>query len=165
MFPIRRAIKTGSKYRPQIATTLLLLQSILWQPPEILQNNKPLPRKSDAMSRLTQLLLLALSASSYVLGASNKRGLIHIPSSAHPEDDRIWLMTKTNGNGMKGLPDRVNLKWYYNYQVQPSQSIPAKRTGAGQEDKPVFVPMLWGDYQNNFVEDVRRLRREGYVIE
>lgn len=95
------------------------------------------------------LILLAMTAIPGVTSqtTSPKRGLIYIPSSAHPEDDGNWVNAKNS------------MTWYYNYQSRPSAPI---------EGKPAdlqFVPMLWGDHANTFVADVRaQLPKVKYVL-
>lgn len=55
----------------------------------------------------------------------SKRGLCHVPSLQHPNDDKIWTT---------GSPP---LTWYYNYRSSPSPAY--------LDDKTLqFVPMLWG---------------------
>lgn len=94
--------------------------------------------------------------------AASKRGLVYIPSQTHPEDDQIWF--KTAEDGVNGAPPRGSntLTWYYSYQSTPSTTLPTLKTGSngGLE----FVPMLWGDYDNTFVQDVRNLKKAGYPI-
>ncbi|KAI9774505.1 MAG: hypothetical protein M1839_001693 [Geoglossum umbratile] len=55
---------------------------------------------------------------------SPKRGLIYIPSSKHPADDKVWLTPPSD------------LTWYYNYQSTPSPAFVDSRLQ--------FVPQLWG---------------------
>lgn len=56
---------------------------------------------------------------------SAKRGLVYVPSSAHPADDSIWISNNSD------------LTWYYNYKSYPS---PVYEPYTDFE----FVPMLWG---------------------
>lgn len=109
---------------------------------------------------ITHLALLL--AGGVPAAAGSKRGLVYIPSKPHPEDDQIWF--KTAEDGVKGAPPRGNntLTWYYSYQSLPSTSLATLKSGSngGLE----FVPMLWGDYDNTFVADVRKLKSQGYII-
>ncbi|KAF2268414.1 hypothetical protein CC78DRAFT_558275 [Lojkania enalia] len=57
--------------------------------------------------------------------ASSKRGLVHVPSNEHPEDDTIWATTPGS-----------DISWYYNYKHWPSEAY--------KNSKMQFVPMLWG---------------------
>lgn len=68
------------------------------------------------------ILCVAISEDFY---PSSKRGLIYIPNSDFPGDDRIWVR--------KG----ADLMWYYNYKMYPS-SVYKNDTSLQ------FVPMLWG---------------------
>jgi hypothetical protein len=56
---------------------------------------------------------------------SSKRGLIFIPNSDFPSDDKVWVQKDSD------------LRWYYNYKMYPS-SIYENYTSLQ------FVPMLWG---------------------
>ncbi|KAH7220445.1 glycosyl hydrolase catalytic core-domain-containing protein [Fusarium redolens] len=76
------------------------------------------------------LLALALFAISCIAISkdfypSSKRGLIFIPDSDFPSDDKVWVK--------KGS----DLTWYYNYKMYPS-SVYENYTSLQ------FVPMLWG---------------------
>ncbi|OAL44882.1 hypothetical protein IQ07DRAFT_615243 [Pyrenochaeta sp. DS3sAY3a] len=73
-------------------------------------------------SLLLHHLLLTLLSPTH---ASPKSGLIHIPSSAHPSDDTIWLTGPSPPS------------WYYNYHATPSASYIG-------HSALHFVPMLWG---------------------
>ncbi|KAH0536148.1 hypothetical protein FGG08_006952 [Glutinoglossum americanum] len=89
-------------------------------------------------------MLVALLLLPTVLATSSpKRGLIHIPSPAHPADDAIWLSPPTD------------LTWYYNYAAAPSPALPALH----------FVPQLWGapssDSDTAFLDAVRALLAAG----
>lgn len=78
------------------------------------------------MRLLLQALLLAFLPPIALSITSPKRGLCHVPTPEHPEDDLLWTTTPS-----------ADLSWYYNYQWTPSSSY---------EDDPQiqFVPMLWG---------------------
>ena len=110
---------------------------------------------------ITHLALL-LAGMVPAAAVDSKRGLVYIPSKPHPGDDQIWF--KTSEDGVKGAPPRGSntLTWYYSYQSLPSTSLPTLKgeSNGGLE----FVPMLWGDYDNTFVADVRKLRSQGYSI-
>ncbi|PUU78368.1 glycosyl hydrolase catalytic core-domain-containing protein [Tuber borchii] len=81
------------------------------------------------------LLLLLLLTPIIAQTTSSKRGLVHIASGGHPSDDSIWITPPTT------------LTWYYNYNSRPTSSLSSGNLS--------FVPMLWGDHNNTFVEDVR----------
>ncbi|KAG0136427.1 glycosyl hydrolase catalytic core-domain-containing protein [Tuber indicum] len=93
---------------------------------------------------LTLLLLLSLTPIIIAQTTSSKRGLVHIPSSDHPGDDSIWITPPTT------------LTWYYNYGSRPSSSLSSGNLS--------FVPMLWGDHKNTFVEDVRGQKGVKWVL-
>lgn len=119
---------------------------------------------------LILLILLPDLISAALATADSKRGLDFIPSTEYPEDSKIWLSDSSTSSiaGLPG-PKQNTLRWYYNYKTQPDAAIKSKKVGDGEyaEDGTLeveFVPMLWGDYDNSFVEDVRALKREGYVI-
>ncbi|KAF3937443.1 hypothetical protein ABW19_dt0209058 [Dactylella cylindrospora] len=76
-----------------------------------------------------------------------KRGLVFVPNDTTTQDDKIWIQ--------EGSP----LTWYYNYESKPSVALEGGPTNLQ------FVPMLWGDYDNTFVEDVKGLIDNGYEIE
>lgn len=67
--------------------------------------------------------LATTSADTFQL-RSSKRGLIYIPNSAYPDDDKIWIKSTSD------------LTWYYNYKQGPSAIY--EKSGLS------FVPMLWG---------------------
>ncbi|KAF1985375.1 glycoside hydrolase family 128 protein, partial [Aulographum hederae CBS 113979] len=79
---------------------------------------------------------------------SNKRGLVYVPSSKHPTDDRIWTQAGSD------------LSWYYNYGAEPS----AAYLNSNME----FVPMLWGasdgDTGTAFLDTVTGLIESGTNI-
>ncbi|KAF2835613.1 glycoside hydrolase family 128 protein, partial [Patellaria atrata CBS 101060] len=75
--------------------------------------------------------------------SSSKRGLIHIPNSAH-SDSSIWRDAASSGH----------LTWYYNYDPVPSPSLLSTPLN--------FVPMLWGDDSSlDFPLTVRSLLSSG----
>ncbi|KAK6336813.1 hypothetical protein TWF718_009601 [Orbilia javanica] len=94
-------------------------------------------------------LITLVSAAANPIGPNpnDKRGLVYVPSKDHPEDDKIWIQS--------GSP----LTWYYNYQSKPSPSLEGGPTNLQ------FIPMLWGDYDNTFVQDVKDLVDQGYDIQ
>ncbi|KAF8423058.1 glycosyl hydrolase catalytic core-domain-containing protein [Tirmania nivea] len=106
--------------------------------------------------------ILLLTGVAPAAAAGSKRGLVYIPSKTHPKDDQIWF--KTAGDGVIGAPQwgSNTLTWYYSYQSLPPTSLSTMKSGSngGLE----FVPMLWGDHDNTFVEDVRKLKNQGYSI-
>jgi Glycosyl hydrolase catalytic core len=79
---------------------------------------------------------------------SPKRGLIYIPSTKHPADDKIWLTPPSD------------LTWYYNYQSTPSPAF------AGSNLQ--FVPQLWGtpssDSDTAFLDSIRAQIKSGANI-
>lgn len=92
----------------------------------------PLPLR---LSLILPLILL-LAALTHAQTSSPKRGLIYIPSAAHPNDDATFLSAPSS------------LTWYYNYQSLASPAV------TGTSAALQFVPMLWGDHANTFVADV-----------
>ncbi|KAI1759813.1 glycoside hydrolase family 128 protein [Hypoxylon sp. FL1150] len=77
--------------------------------------------------RWPPLLLVATSSAAFAQTRSSKRGLVYVPNTDDPQDDKIWVQ-----------PDS-DLTWYYNYGYTPSlafSSVP--------QDQYEFVPMLWG---------------------
>ncbi|EPS36592.1 hypothetical protein H072_9864 [Dactylellina haptotyla CBS 200.50] len=94
-------------------------------------------------------LIASVTAAANPIGPNPnpKRGLVYVPSKDHPEDDKIWIQTDSP------------LTWYYNYKTLPSAPLEGGPTNLE------FVPMLWGDYNNTFVEDVKGLLGQGYKIE
>ncbi|RPB01179.1 hypothetical protein L873DRAFT_1827284 [Choiromyces venosus 120613-1] len=89
-------------------------------------------------------LLFLLTPTIIAQTTSPKRGLVHVPSSDHPNDDSIWITPPTT------------LTWYYNYQSRPTSSLSSSNLS--------FVPMLWGDHDNTFVEDVRGQKDVKWVL-
>nr|POE48087.1 alkali-sensitive linkage protein 1 [Quercus suber] len=71
---------------------------------------------------LSAILAVSLAAAQDL--SSSKRGLIHVPSSDHADDDQIWDSASSD------------LTWYYNYNATPSDAY--------ANSKLAFVPMLWG---------------------
>lgn len=80
------------------------------------------------------------------LNPNPKRGLVYVPNSKTTQDDKIWTQKDTP------------ITWYYNYQSKPSSRISSGAT------KLQFVPMLWGDYDNTFISDVKNLIASGQNI-
>lgn len=76
------------------------------------------------------LLSVALALFSFVCAdelqrTSAKRGLVYVPSTDYPNDDKIWVSNSSD------------LTWYYNYKGYPSLAY------ENYSDFE-FVPMLWG---------------------
>ncbi|KAK1246489.1 hypothetical protein MKX08_000291 [Trichoderma sp. CBMAI-0020] len=98
---------------------------------------------------LLRLFLLAGFASA---STSDKRGLVYVPSTAHPTDDQIWVQSGSD------------LTWYYNYQAEPSA---AYNTSLSQQQFE-FVPMMWGVSSNlsdtAFLNQVKALISQGTNI-
>lgn len=94
----------------------------------------------------TFLILLPLLSTSYAQSTSSKRGLVYVPSTKHPLDDRWWASSTSD------------LTWYYNYLSQPS---PAFTNNSNFH----FVPMLWGaNSESSFLDDVTSLIKSGTNI-
>ncbi|KAF3908364.1 hypothetical protein AA313_de0209636 [Arthrobotrys entomopaga] len=96
---------------------------------------------------LSQLLVFVSAANPIGPNPNAKRGLVYIPNKDHPEDDHIWTQSDSP------------LTWYYNYDTKPSVAL------TGDATNLQFVPMLWGDYNNTFVQDVKDAIAQGYKIE
>ncbi|KAF5989794.1 hypothetical protein FBULB1_559 [Fusarium bulbicola] len=78
----------------------------------------------------SSLVALALFTTSSIAISKNfypssKRGLIYIPNSDFPSDDKVWVQKHSD------------LTWYYNYKPHPS---PVYENNTSLQ----FVPMLWG---------------------
>jgi hypothetical protein len=98
---------------------------------------------------VTTIVLLAaatLTSAQATFQRSSKRGLVFVPSAAHPTDNQIWV----EGNS--------DLTWYYNYQVSPSPAY-ANRT----QEQFEFVPMLWSP-SNSFLSSVKTMISGGRNI-
>ncbi|KAL7272137.1 hypothetical protein RUND412_005066 [Rhizina undulata] len=101
-----------------------------------------------------KLFLSVLALSHPIAGSettSTKRGLVYIPSSAHPEDNNLWSVNPSQ------------LSWYYNYQSTPSSPLQVSGSDRKQLE---FVPMLWGDTDSagTFVAEVKALKDRGETI-
>lgn len=96
-------------------------------------------RRTALLSATTALL--TSTAAQSTASTSSKRGLCHVPSNKHPEDDKIWQ----NGPSPP--------TWYYNYKPEPTAEY-AKDTAMQ------FVPMLWGasvdDKGTPFLDSVKK---------
>lgn len=83
------------------------------------------------------------------VSTSSKRGLVYVPSSKYPADDRVWDSPTSD------------LTWYYNYGPSPSPSY-------SSSTKLQFVPMLFGapplSSDTSFLEEVRSQIRQGVNI-
>ena len=75
----------------------------------------------------------------------SKRGLVYVPSSEHPSDDRFWDSSSSD------------LTWYYNYGDEPSQVY--------SKSSLQFVPQLWGQPSTTndtaFLDSVKSLVSTG----
>jgi hypothetical protein len=93
------------------------------------------------------LYLLALLPATLAT-TSPKRGLVHVPSSDHPDDDKIFANASTG------------LTWYYNYGYHESAAF--------ENSALEFVPMLWGasvaDAGTPFLDAVKALLKSGVNI-
>lgn len=101
------------------------------------------------MHSLSLLLTFGITAicGAHAQSTTPKRGLVYIPSSIWPRDDDIFLGSK---NAMT---------WYYSYGSTAPPAVVG--TSAALE----FVPMLWGDYTNSFISDVRNaVPKVKYII-
>ncbi|EON64224.1 hypothetical protein W97_03454 [Coniosporium apollinis CBS 100218] len=92
---------------------------------------------------------------------SQKRGLVYVASSEHPEDDLIWAQ------------DCANISWYYNYGHMPSIPFASdsgilRKRQAATSSPILYIPMLWGDFPGSFLSDtVARIQageRVPYVL-
>lgn len=103
-------------------------------------------RHSRSLALAAAAALVSLTAAS----SSSKRGLCHVASDKHPEDDSIW--TSTQGS---------DLTWYYNYKYEPSDAY--------KDDSSFhYVPMLWGASESDkgtpFLDSVKRQISSGSNI-
>ncbi|KAI8957344.1 glycoside hydrolase family 128 protein [Daldinia sp. FL1419] len=93
-------------------------------------------------------LIIALSSLVVAQTRSPKRGLVFIPKSDNPEDDKVWVRSGSD------------LTWYYNYESTPSPAF----DGIPQ-DQFEFVPMLWGAADDtSFLKSVRSQINSGRKI-
>lgn len=103
------------------------------------------------LSTPTLLSLLGLVSAQATFQRSSKRGLVFVPSSAHPTDNNIWVQPGSD------------LTWYYNYGAQPSSAY-SNLTQSEFE----FVPMLWGapssSSDTTFLNSVKALISGGTKI-
>lgn len=107
-----------------------------------------LTTKLQILSVLTQLVpLISGQANPIGPNPNSKRGLVYVPNEKTLQDDKVWIQS--------GSP----LTWYYNYQSKPSKAL------EGGPTQLQFVPMLWGSYDNTFVDDVKGLIADGYDIQ
>lgn len=89
---------------------------------------------------LIKALFLAISTVASAT-ASSKRGLVFVPNSNWPEDNKVWVQSGSD------------LTWYYNYGATPSAAF----SDSPQEDFE-FVPMLWGSISDTtFLDEVNSL--------
>jgi hypothetical protein len=89
------------------------------------------------------LLKTSLLAFSAVVSAtaSSKRGLVFVPNSQWPGDNKIWVESGSD------------LSWYYNYGSTPSSAF-----ADYSQDEFEFVPMLWGSISDtSFLDEVTSL--------
>ncbi|KAK6212261.1 hypothetical protein LQW54_005392 [Pestalotiopsis sp. IQ-011] len=89
---------------------------------------------------LLGLSLLAFSG--YVSAtSSSKRGLVFVPNSKWPQDNKMWVESGSD------------LTWYYNYGSAPSADF-----ADYAQDQFEFVPMLWGSISDtSFLDAVTGL--------
>lgn len=112
-------LSTGKKSSPTAADEVVRPGELNSKVTAVSSLISPVPKQMDLRKR-------ALSA---------KRGLVHIPSLQHPEDDDLWTLLGSA------------ISWYHNYGWKPSASL------ANANVK--FVPMLWGNFQSSFQQDIR----------
>lgn len=80
--------------------------------------------------------------------SSSKRGLVFVPNSNWPQDNKIW---KQSGS---------DLAWYYNYGSTPSPAF-----AQYSHDQFEFVPMLWGNVDGTtWLDEVRTVISGGRKI-
>lgn len=86
--------------------------------------------------------LSLLAFSGYVSAtSSSKRGLVFVPNSKWPQDNKIWVESGSD------------LTWYYNYGSAPSADF-----ADYAQDQFEFVPMLWGSISDtSFLDAVTGL--------
>lgn len=101
---------------------------------------------SAALLVAVSLLPAAQAAAAATFSKSDKRGLVFVPSTKHPEDNQVWVQSGSD------------LTWYYNYGVQPSSAF-----ASTTQDDFEFVPMLWGT-SNTFLADIKALVAGGRNI-
>ncbi|KAF1984043.1 glycoside hydrolase family 128 protein, partial [Aulographum hederae CBS 113979] len=79
---------------------------------------------------------------------SSKRGLVFIQSvyNRHPEDFNYFVQCNS-----------TTISWYYTYSYQPKPFL-------APYPNIQFVPMLFGDFENNFTASVIELINQGYNI-
>lgn len=100
---------------------------------------------------LLSLVTLCLSSTALAqttFQRSAKRGLVFVPDSDHPDDNKVWTSPTSD------------LTWYYNYGVQPS---PVYSSTEAQSDFE-FVPMLWGISPDSFYDQITALIEAGTNI-
>jgi hypothetical protein len=101
----------------------------------------------DQIMRSSRALVWVLGA---VVSAtsSTKRGLVFVPNSNYPQDNKVW--TKTGSD----------LTWYYNYGSSPSPAY-----AAYSQDEFEFVPMIWGNVAGTeWLDEVNVVIRSGRKI-
>lgn len=103
-------------------------------------------RRAALLSATTALV--ATTTAQVTATSSSKRGLCHVPSEKHPEDDKIW----------ESGPSPPT--WYYNYKMVPSPDL--------KDSHMQFVPMLWGaspdDTGTPFLDSVKKQISDGANI-
>ncbi|KAK5996872.1 Alkali-sensitive linkage 1-like protein [Cladobotryum mycophilum] len=101
---------------------------------------------------MPNLALLLLAGIGLASAASDKRGLVFVPSDKFPNDNKLWVQSGSD------------LTWYYNYKALPSPAY----TSISQ-DKFEFVPMMWGVSSNlndtTFLDQVKTLIDQGTKIQ
>ncbi|KAI2468525.1 glycoside hydrolase family 128 protein [Annulohypoxylon bovei var. microspora] len=89
--------------------------------------------------RLSYAVLATVLSLAVAQTRSSKRGLVFVPNSDSPQDNKIWVQSGSD------------LTWYYNYGSTPSPAF----DGVSQ-DQFEFVPMLWGAVDDtSFLDSVR----------
>ncbi|OTB03912.1 glycoside hydrolase family 128 protein [Hypoxylon sp. CI-4A] len=88
---------------------------------------------------LLYALLIPFSSIVVAQTRSSKRGLVFVPNSDSPEDNKVWVQSGSD------------LTWYYNYGFTPSPAF-----GDIAQDQFEFIPMLWGAIDDtSFLDSVQ----------
>lgn len=100
-------------------------------------------------SYIVNILAILSLAHGQGVTSSSKRGLVYVPSTKNPSDDRFWDSSTSD------------LTWYYNYGSTPSPSFQ-------NSNKLQFVPMLFGANDSSsdttFLDDVQSQIKQGAKI-
>jgi hypothetical protein len=83
-----------------------------------------------------------------VFTKSSKRGLVFIPNSNWPDDNKIWYQSGSD------------LTWYYNYTPNPSPAL----LGSGLEFVPMFYSAPASTSDTSFIDTVQSLISGGTKV-